>query len=130
MTRPFFGLLGFVNCLIQIKCIGLAPLKSLHGGVLDEQVRILRKGQKLLGEQPLEDLSPQQARTNFHNNFPLLKSIGGLFEKVDEINDLSIPGPAGEIPARLYRCNLEKDQPAICFHPWRRVGDWRSGYRG
>ena len=115
MARSFFSLLGFVKCLIQIKCIGLAPLKPLHGGVLDEQVRILRKGQKLLGEQPLEELSPQQARTNFHNNFPLLKSIGGLFEKVDEINDMSIPGPAGEIPARLYRCGSEKDQPLFVF---------------
>ena len=115
MARLFFSLLGFAGCLIQLKLVGLTPLKPLHGGVLDEQVRILRKGQKLLGEQPLEELSPHQARTNFHNNFPLLKSIGGLFEKVDKISDLSIPGLAGEIPARLYRCGSEKDQPLFVF---------------
>lgn len=115
MAKTFFNLLGFMGSLIQLKLQGLAPLKPLHGGVLDEQTRILRKGQELLGEQPLYDLSPHQARTNFHNNFPLLKSIGGLFEKVNEKTDMCIPGPAGEIPARLYRCGPDKNQPLFVF---------------
>jgi acetyl esterase len=129
MTKTFFHLLGFAGRLIQLKIQGLAPLKPLHGGVLDEQTRILRKGQKLLGEQPLDELSPQQARANFHNNFPLLKSIGGLFEKVDETTDVRIPGPAGEILARLYRCDPKKVQPLFVFihgGGWV-IGDLDSG---
>jgi len=34
--------------------------------------------------------------------FSLLKIIGGNFEKVGFVRKLTIPGPAGEIPARLY----------------------------
>ncbi len=129
MGNNFYNMLGFASRLIQLKLVGMAPLKPLHGGVLDEQTRILRKGQEALGEQPLDQLTPLQARTNFHNSFPLLKRVGGLFEKVDEIRTISIPGPTGEIPARLYRCGSEKAQPLFVFMHgggWV-IGDLDSG---
>ena len=74
-------------------------------------MRLLRRGQEVLGEVPLDTLSPDQARLNFGGNIRILKNIGGLFEQVDSIRDLSIPGPAGAIPARLYLPGKDQAYP-------------------
>jgi len=97
-------LFTYPRCIILFLRIKLLNLTSrfppLPGGVLDEQTALLRRGQEVLGEIPLDQVTPAQARLNFNKSFSLLKSIGGIFEKVDSIRELSIPGPAGGFRSR------------------------------
>jgi acetyl esterase len=93
----------FILIFLRLKLLNLTSrFPPLPGGVLDEQTALLRRGQVVLGETPLDQVSPAQARLNFSKTFALLKGIGGIFEKVESVRNLKLPGPAGEIPARLY----------------------------
>lgn len=47
-----------------------------------------------LGEVPHDQVTPEEAKANFNENFPLLKRIGGIFKKVDAVREVSIPGVA------------------------------------
>jgi acetyl esterase len=112
MKTNFFNYLRFLIVLVRIKLLNIRLPKAgtsgtmhfppLPAGVLDEQTALLRKGQALLGEIPLDQTTPAQARLDFNRNFPLLKSIGGTFEKVGSTREMTIPGVTGGIPARLY----------------------------
>jgi acetyl esterase/lipase len=106
---PFFLRLKLLNLTSQFP--------PLPGGQLDEQTRLLRRVQELLGETPLDQNPPMHARLDFRNSMQILKSTGGLFEQVDSIRDLEIPGPECSLPARLY---LPKQNPArsvfVLFH--------------
>ncbi len=103
MKTNLLAYLRFLVILLRLKLFNLTSrFPPLPGGVLDEQIALLRRGQAALGETPLDQASPVQARLDFQNSFPLLKSIGGTFEKVESVRDLNIPGLAGAIPARLY----------------------------
>jgi acetyl esterase len=115
----------FLPIFIHLKLLDLTSrFPPLPGGVLDEQTRLLRRGQEVLGEAPLEQGTPQQARAGFRSSIGILKSVGGLFEKVDSTRDLEIPGPAGAIPARLYLPGKEKGYPLfILLHG----GGWVIG---
>ncbi len=116
MSVPFINLVRFAGCFLQIKWLGwFTKPDPLPGGVLDEQFRLMRRAQELLGELPLDQQTPAQAREHFNSNFPLLKSIGGLFEKVDAVRDLQIPGPAGNIPARLYQMTSLQPRPLLVY---------------
>ncbi len=96
----------------------------LPGGVLDEQTAWLRKVQVLLGEQALAQTTPLEARARFDDTMRGFEAGGGLFEKVYEVRDLAIPGPAGEIPARLYLPDAQPSHPLlIYFHG----GGWVIG---
>jgi acetyl esterase len=102
----------FLWLFTRIRLMNLtSSFPPLSGGVLDEQIALLRKAQVLLGEVPLEQVSPVLARANMHDSFTTLKSVGGLFEEVDAVRPLSIPGPAGDIPARLYLPGKETSYP-------------------
>jgi len=104
MKTDFFTYPRFISLFLRIKLLNLSSrFPPLPGGVLDEQTALMRRAQAVLGEIPLDQVSPAQARLNFHKSFALLKSVGGLFEKVESVRELTIPGPAGEIPARLYK---------------------------
>lgn len=116
MGIPFLNLVRFAGCFQQIKWLGwFTKPDPLPGGVLDKQFRLMRRGQELLGELPLSRQTPAQAREHFNANFPLLKTIGGLFETVDLLRELQIPGPAGNIPARLYQMNCTTPRPLLVY---------------
>jgi acetyl esterase len=85
------------------------------------------RGQELLGELPLDQITPGEARTNFHRTFSLLKMIGGTFEKVGSIRDLNIPGPAGSIPARIYNPGGSEAAPAHLLFVLLHGGGWTIG---
>jgi acetyl esterase len=103
MVVNLLALPRFLALFMRIRLLNLiSRFPPLAGGVLDEQSALLRKAQVMLGEIPLERISPVLARANMHDSFRTLKGVGGLFEEVDAIRQLSIPGPAGGIPARLY----------------------------
>src|SRR5512140_3172137 len=100
-SRPDY--LRFLGAYLRLKFLNLSSrFPPLPGGVLDEQTALLRRAQQALWEAPLDQVAPVQARLNFRSSFRTLKSAGGLFEKVDSVRDLDLPGPAGRIPARLY----------------------------
>jgi len=108
--------LKFLLLFLRIKWIGITSrFPPLAGGVLDEQTALMRRGQVALGEVILEQLSLDRARSGFRENFPLLKLIGGLFEKVHSTRDLSIPSPTGDLPARLYLPGTGKDYPLLVY---------------
>jgi acetyl esterase len=115
----------FVPYFLRLKLLALTShFPPLPGGKLDQQTRLLRRGQEALGEVPLDSLSPQQARDDFRNNIGILKSIGGIFEEVNSMRDVRIPSPAGAIPARLYLPGQAQTYPLfILFHG----GGWVIG---
>ena len=108
----------FIPFFLRLKLLNLTSrFPPLEGDILDEQLRLLRKGQEALGETPLDQGTPQQARADFHNTIGILKSVGGLFEEVDAVRDLSIPGPVGALPARLYLPGKGQSYPLfVLFH--------------
>jgi acetyl esterase len=80
----------------------------------------------LLGEIPLDNVTVEKARLDMRNTFITLKNVGGLFEKVDTVRDMDIPGPAGSIPVRLYQPGPETDLPIfVLLHG----GGWVIGDR-
>lgn len=102
----------FIGLLLQGKLLNLTShFPPLAGGVLDEQTVLFRRAQVVLGEVPLDQVTPSEARRNFNQGFSLLKSVGGIFEKVDSVRDLVVPGPTCEIPARLYKPGKEISYP-------------------
>jgi acetyl esterase len=103
MKTGLFAFPRFIILFLQLKLLNLTSrFPPLPGGVLDEQTALMRKALQVLGEMPLDQNSPAETRRNILKSVALLKSVGGLFEKVESIRELTIPGPAGGIPARLY----------------------------
>jgi acetyl esterase len=120
-TLRFFGI------FLRIKLIGITSrFLPLPGGKLDEQTELLRRAQHLLGEVPLDDVTVEKARLDMRNSMLTLKNVGGLFERVDTIRDMDIPGPAGSIPVRLYQPGPETGLPIfVLLHG----GGWVIGDR-
>lgn len=52
------------------------------------------------GEPTMDQMSPADARVAFSAGLTMLQSTP---PEVAEVRDLSVPGPAGEIPGRAYR---------------------------
>jgi len=70
----------------------------------------------------LETLTPDAARERSRLFFEMRKQMG--LEPVHEIRDLTIPGPAGGIPARIFAADIPRPAPAlIYFHG----GGWVLG---
>ena len=70
---------------------------------------------------PLASLSPAEARIGAAERF---KAFGGEPEKLARVDDLLIPGPGGDVPARLYASDRGGLRPAlIYFHG----GGWVLG---
>ena len=125
MKTDLLSITRFIILFLRLKLLNLSSrFPPLPGGVLDEQTDLLRRAQVVLGETPLDQVTPTQARLEFRKSFSLLKSIGGLFEKVQAVRELSIPGPAGEIPARLYQPGKGTAYPLFVF---LHGGGWAIG---
>ena len=106
----------FISLFLQLKLLNLTSrFPPLPGGILDEQTGLMRQAQQLLGEVPLDQISPTEARLGIHNAIKMLKSFGGLFEKVDLIRHISIPAAAGPIPAWLYLPGPQKDYSLVVY---------------
>jgi acetyl esterase len=130
MKTSLFAYIHFIFIFLHLKLKGLSKRQApLPGGVLDAQTKLMRRAQEVLGEAPLDQKTPAQARQDFKDTFTLLKKIGGLFEKVASIRDLTIPSPAGGLPARLYLPGTEKNYPMLVFFHgggWV-IGDLETG---
>jgi acetyl esterase len=66
---------------------------------LDPNVRLLLEAINAQGGPPLESLSPVEARKLAVDS---MEPVRGTPESVRSVEDLRIPGPAGEIPIRVY----------------------------
>jgi len=108
----------FLPVLLRIRLLSLrSRLPPLPGGILDEQIALMRRGMELLGEKPVDQLTPEQNRVHFQDSFRTLKRIGGRFEKVHSDQPVGVPGPARIIACRLYLPGTEPGLPLfVYFH--------------
>jgi acetyl esterase len=89
---------------------------------LDPQAQALFDFIGLSNLAPIETLTPQAARSMFEALAEARRRMA--VEPVDQIRDLKVPGPAGEIPLRVYCPKVPSPAPAlIYFHG----GGWVLG---
>jgi acetyl esterase len=77
---------------------------------LDPQAKFLLEQMEAAGAPPMSSLSPEEARMT--TDFSLL---AGAPEEVAKIDNRTIPGPAGEIPVRIYTPEGEGPFPALVY---------------
>jgi acetyl esterase len=88
---------------------------------LDPNVRQLLQLIASLGDPPLESLPPAEARRFTRDRG---RMAAGEAEQVQSVENLRIPGPAGEIPVRVYTPDAPAPRPAmVYFHG----GGWVIG---
>jgi acetyl esterase len=80
---------------------------------LDPQAKALLDFLGLTALAPLETLTPQQARARFEDLSEARRQMAR--EPVDQIRELKIPGPAGEVPIRAYYPKSEAPSPALVY---------------
>jgi acetyl esterase len=115
----------FISLFLRLKLLnGTSHFQPLPGGVVDEQTALMRQGLVTLGEIPLAQLSPTQARLDMRNSFAMLKRIGGIYEKVEAIRELTILCENYEIPARLY---LPGSNTGVPLFVYLHGGGWVLG---
>jgi acetyl esterase len=87
---------------------------------LDPQARTLLDQLDALDAPPMSQQSPEEARATM----AVLGSLAGPPEEPVPTEDRSVPGPAGEIPVRIYRPDSEAPLPfVVYFHG----GGWVIG---
>jgi acetyl esterase len=64
-----------------------------------------------LGNPPMSQQTPEEARAGF----ALLAAIAGPTEAPVPTEDRSVPGPAGEIPVRVYRPSSDEPLPVVVY---------------
>jgi len=79
---------------------------------LDPQIRALRDQRERDGVPPLYTMSLADARAA---DLASIRAGGGEPEPVYEVASMKIPGPAGELPLRLYRPARERPLPALLY---------------
>jgi acetyl esterase len=78
---------------------------------LDPQARTLLDQLETLGAPPMSEQTPEEARAGF----ALLAAIAGPAEESVPTDDRSVPGPAGDIPVRIYRPRAEEALPVVVY---------------
>jgi len=79
---------------------------------------------RMAGRPPFETLTPNEARTAYVNSRKVLQPPP---ENVSEVRDLTAPGPASEIPLRLYRgtaTGADEKLPVLLYY---HGGGWLLG---
>jgi acetyl esterase len=80
---------------------------------LDPSVRVLLDQIESMGQAPMSEMSPGQ----FRQLFEAFKDLGARPEQAVPTEDRTIPGPAGEIPVRIYRPeSVEPLGMVVFFH--------------
>jgi acetyl esterase len=79
---------------------------------LDPGVRDLLRAIEKVGDPPLETLPPADARRRAAERFI---PVAGVVEPLRSLEDLQIPGPAGEIPIRVYTPDTPGPHPAMVY---------------
>jgi acetyl esterase len=79
---------------------------------LDPQLQTMRDQRERDNAPPLYTMSLAEARAA---DLASIRQSGGEPEPVHEVVDLTIEGPGGELPVRLYRQNGERPAPALLY---------------
>jgi acetyl esterase len=77
---------------------------------LDPQMKVILDQAAAAGVPSFHEMTPAQARDLLRKRPPM-----GTPEPVAHIEDRRIPGPAGEIPVRIYRPAADAPRPAVVF---------------
>ena len=80
---------------------------------VDPAVRTLLENLAAQGRPPLETLSPVEARAAAEEG---IRAMGGTPEPVRSIEDLTIPGPLGDIAIRVYTPEEPGPRPAVVYY--------------
>ncbi len=83
---------------VKPKLSGGEPI-VVDGLTLDPDVQLMLAARKLAGEPELHELPVPRAREEYRRQFI---SIAPPPVRVYDVQELTVPGPAGDIPARLY----------------------------
>jgi acetyl esterase len=78
---------------------------------LDPQAKALLDQMTSMGTPPLQAMSVPEARA-FIDSF---RALAGDVEAVAHVEDRTVPGPAGDIPVRLYRPAADGPLPLLVF---------------
>ena len=79
---------------------------------LDPQLQAMRDQRERDHVPPLYDMSLTEARAA---DLASIRAGGGDPEPVHEVTDLTIAGPGGELPLRLYRPSSERPLPVLLY---------------
>src|SRR5450755_770744 len=79
---------------------------------LDPQMKALLDQLAAGGGKPFHLGTPQEARAGIN---ALIGLVAGVPEKVAKIEDRKIPGPAGQIPVRIYTPSATAPMGALVF---------------
>jgi acetyl esterase len=79
---------------------------------LDPQLQAMRDQRERDHVPPLYEMSLAEARTA---DLASIRASGGDPEPVHEVTDLTIPGPGGELPLRLYRPASTRPLPVLLY---------------
>ena len=87
---------------------------------IDPQIRALLDQMAAMGMPPLSALPVEEGRKALEG----LGDLSGPGEEVVGVEDITIPGPAGGIPARVYRPDAERPTPLVVYY---HGGGWVLG---
>jgi len=73
---------------------------QLDGNTLDAKVQLICSIVDRVRTVPVSEMTPEMSREQLAT---FSKLLGGGPTPVDKITDMTVPGPAGDMPARLYR---------------------------
>lgn len=79
---------------------------------LDPQIETLLQKMAQQGAPPVHTLTAVQARESRN---PIFIKLGGPPEAVAKVQDVNIPGPAGQIPIRIYTPEGDKPFPILVY---------------
>lgn len=78
---------------------------------LDPQVKALLAGIAEAGGPPMDELTPAEARAAY-----TMVSALSIVEDVHAVEDQTLEGPAGDVPARIYRPDADVQPALVWFH--------------
>ena len=78
---------------------------------LDPQARTLLDQLEAIGSPPMSQQTPADARASF----ALLAAVAGPADAPVPTEDRTVPGPAGEIPVRVYRPPADEPLPVVVY---------------
>ncbi len=90
-----------------------APPVVVDGQTLDPDTQLLIAVRELVGEPPLESMPVDRAREDYERQFA---SIAPPTQRVYHVEELTLPGPAGAVPARLYSPPPDGDGLPMLVH--------------
>ena len=79
---------------------------------LDPQCQTLLDQMAAVGGPGLESLTPEEGR----NSYRMLMALGGAGNESVAVTDRTVPGPAGDIPVRVYTPDAPAPRPLIAWY--------------